>query len=70
MFAINDVQTNITKQYNNIFFQFSKIDLRAQMDERILNNFIGRSLEDVIIIKSNRTARKKNTQVQIIILIV
>ena len=70
MFAINDVQTNITKQYNNIFFQFLKIDLRAQMDERILNNFIGRSLEDVIIIKSNRTARKKNTQVQIIILIV
>ena len=70
MFAINDVQTNITKQYNNIFFQFSKIDLRAQMDERILNNFIGRSLEDVIIIKSNRTARKKNAQVQIIILIV
>ena len=70
MFAINDVQTNITKQCNNIFFQFLKIDLRAQMDERILNNFIGRSLEDVIIIKSNRTARKKNTQVQIIILIV
>ena len=70
MFAINDIQTNITKQYNNIFFQFLKIDLRAQMDERILNNFIGRSLEDVIIIKSNRTARKKNTQVQIIILIV
>ena len=60
------LQNNIMK----VFLQFLKINLNAQMDKRILKYFIGRSLEDVIIIKWNRTERKKNTQVQIIILMV
>ena len=60
------LQNNIMK----VFLQFLKINLNAQMDKRILKYFIGRSLEDVIIIKWNRTERKTNAQVQIIILMV